>query len=154
MPSCLRAGCKPACNQIRATSTCWDSSNMVADQFKPNSITLSSSQAGWRPARKLNSVKEFGRELPACKLDSVMEFGLQHAHAGLHPAREQADQLASRSMTNSRAGYRPAHELDSIMEFCLYCIDVAQWRLIKLCTMFGRLLCWYTIYTFLGAAAP
>jgi len=28
--------------------------------------------------------------------------------------------------------------------------DVAQRRLTKLCTMFGRLLCWYTIYTFWG----
>jgi len=35
-----------------------------------------------------------------------------------------------------------------------YCTDVAQWRPTKLCTMFGRLLGWYTIYTFLGALAP
>jgi len=29
-----------------------------------------------------------------------------------------------------------------------YCTDVAQWRSTKLCTMFGRLLGWYTIYIF------
>jgi len=28
-----------------------------------------------------------------------------------------------------------------------YCTDVAQRRSTKLCTMFGRLLCWYTMYT-------
>jgi len=35
-----------------------------------------------------------------------------------------------------------------------YCSDVAQWRSTKLCTMFGRLLEWYTIYTFSGSLAP
>jgi len=34
---------------------------------------------------------------------------------------------------------------------CLrYCRDVAHWRPSKLCTMFGHLLGWYTIYTFWG----
>jgi len=38
---------------------------------------------------------------------------------------------------------------------CLrYCSDIAHWRPTKLCTMFGRLLGWYTIYTFSGAVAP
>jgi len=37
---------------------------------------------------------------------------------------------------------------------CLrYCSDVAHRRPTKLCTMFGRLLRWYTIYIF-GALAP
>ena len=31
-----------------------------------------------------------------------------------------------------------------------YCTDVAQRRSTKLCRMFGHLLGWYTIYTFLG----
>jgi len=35
-----------------------------------------------------------------------------------------------------------------------YCTDVAQRRSTKLCTMFGRLLRWYTIYTLSGALAP
>ena len=35
-----------------------------------------------------------------------------------------------------------------------YCTDVAQRRSTKLCTMFDRLLDWYTIYTFSGALAP
>jgi len=35
-----------------------------------------------------------------------------------------------------------------------YCTDVAQRRSTKLCTMFGRLLGWYTIYTFLGLLLP
>jgi len=34
-----------------------------------------------------------------------------------------------------------------------YCSDVAQRRPTKLCTIFGRLLDWYIIYTFLGAFA-
>jgi len=39
--------------------------------------------------------------------------------------------------------------------FCLrYCSDVAYRRLTKLCTIFGHLLCWYIIYTFLGARLP
>ena len=38
---------------------------------------------------------------------------------------------------------------------CLrYCSDVAHRRPTKLCTMFGRLMGWYTIYTFSGALAP
>jgi len=32
----------------------------------------------------------------------------------------------------------------------LYCTDVAQRRSTKLCTMFGRLLHWYTVYVFWG----
>ena len=35
-----------------------------------------------------------------------------------------------------------------------YCTDVAEWRSTKLCTMFGRVLGWYIIYTFFGALAP
>jgi len=35
-----------------------------------------------------------------------------------------------------------------------YCTDVAQRRSTKLCTMFGRILGWYTIYTFSGHLAP
>ena len=35
-----------------------------------------------------------------------------------------------------------------------YCTDVAQRRPTKLCTMFGHLLRWYTIYTFSGALGP
>jgi len=34
-----------------------------------------------------------------------------------------------------------------------YCSDVAQRKPSKLCTMSGRLLGWYTIYTFSGAVA-
>ena len=38
---------------------------------------------------------------------------------------------------------------------CLrYCTDVAQRRSHKLCTLFGRLLGWHTIYTLSGALAP
>jgi len=35
-----------------------------------------------------------------------------------------------------------------------YCTDGAQRRSARLCTMFGRLLGWYTIYTFLGLFPP
>jgi len=35
-----------------------------------------------------------------------------------------------------------------------YCTIVAQWRLTKLCTIFGRVLGWYTIYTFWGLLPP
>jgi len=34
-----------------------------------------------------------------------------------------------------------------------YCSDVVQWKPSKLCTMFGRLLGWYTIYIF-GGSCP
>jgi len=34
-----------------------------------------------------------------------------------------------------------------------YCTDIAQRRSTRLCTMFGHLLGWYTIYTFWGALA-
>jgi len=35
-----------------------------------------------------------------------------------------------------------------------YCTNVTQLRSTKLCTMFGRLLSWYAIYTFSGALGP
>jgi len=35
-----------------------------------------------------------------------------------------------------------------------YCIDVARRRSTKFCTMFGRLLGWYTVCAFSGALAP
>ena len=35
-----------------------------------------------------------------------------------------------------------------------YCSDVAHRRPTKLCTIFGRLLGWYAVYTFLAALAP
>ena len=81
-----RPGFRPVADRFEL-STCRDNSNLVADWFaaglrpahglvrellaswiapdRPNSITLSSSLAGRRPARE-----------PAGELDSVMEFGL------------------------------------------------------------------------------
>jgi len=38
--------------------------------------------------------------------------------------------------------------------WCHYCTDVAHRRPTKLCTIFGHLLGWYTIYTLLVALAP
>ena len=35
-----------------------------------------------------------------------------------------------------------------------YCTDVAQWRSTKLCTMFGRLQGWYTMYINLRGTCP
>jgi len=35
-----------------------------------------------------------------------------------------------------------------------YCSDVAHWRPTKPCTMFGRLMGWYTLYTSLGVLVP
>ena len=35
-----------------------------------------------------------------------------------------------------------------------YCSDVAQRKSTKLCTMFGRLLLWYTVFTFWGLVPP
>jgi len=35
-----------------------------------------------------------------------------------------------------------------------YCTNVAQRKSTRLCTMFGRLLGWYTIYTFCGLLSP
>jgi len=37
--------------------------------------------------------------------------------------------------------------------FVSYCAGVGQWRSTKLCTVFGRLLGWYTIYIF-GGSCP
>ena len=39
-------------------------------------------------------------------------------------------------------------------EWLRYCSDVAQRRSSKLCTMFGRLLDRYTVFTFSAALAP
>ena len=104
----------PTCRrQVRAISTCRDSSNLVADQFRPYSITLSCSLACLRPARA-------SREL-----DSVIEFGLRHAHdmhtqvfvqlASSSRTSSRSISIASWSQTCSRAG----RKLDSVMEFGL-----------------------------------
>jgi len=42
----------------------------------------------------------------------------------------------------------------SLSSWLCQCTDVTQRRSTKVCTMFGRLLLWYTVYTFLGALAP
>jgi len=49
---------------------------------------------------------------------------------------------------------RMSHWNKRLLTYLLTCTDVAQRRLTKLCTTFGRLLRWYTIYTFSGALAP
>jgi len=41
----------------------------------------------------------------------------------------------------------------NFLSWLCYCTSVAQWRSAKLCTMFGCLLGWYTIYI-LGGSCP
>ena len=48
----------------------------------------------------------------------------------------------------------PQQILASFASWLRYWTDVAKRKSTKVCTMFGRLLGWYTIYTFLGALAP
>ena len=46
-------------------------------------------------------------------------------------------------------------QISTAFACCLrYCSDVAQRKPYNLCTVFGRLLDWYTIYTFSAALAP
>jgi len=44
--------------------------------------------------------------------------------------------------------------LNGFLVLASYCSDITHQRPIKLCTMFGRLLGWYIIYSFLGAVPP
>jgi len=92
-------------SQVPAISTCGDSSNLVADRFRPYSTTLSCSLASRRPVRdqiplrcpacdqlvadllaswlqagQRNGIWSRNGLRPASELDSVMEFGLRHAH--------------------------------------------------------------------------
>jgi len=53
--------------------------------------------------------------------------------------------LAARAVLSANAG---------LLVWLRYCTVVAQRRSTKLCTMFGHLLGWYTIYTFSEAPAP
>jgi len=48
----------------------------------------------------------------------------------------------------------PQQILTGFSSWLRYCSDVAKRRPTKLCTMFGRLLGWYTIYTFSEALSP
>jgi len=51
--------------------------------------------------------------------------------------------------------FRAPQQISTGFASCLrYCNDVAHRRPTRLCTVFGHLLAWYTIYTFLGAPAP
>jgi len=59
--------------------------------------------------------------------------------------------------TNGRhwlAGLGHPSKLTGFASWLHYCRDVAQWKSTKLCTMFGRLLGWYIIYTSSGAFGP
>jgi len=49
--------------------------------------------------------------------------------------------------------WAPQQISSGLTSWLRYCSDVTQRRWTKLCTMFGRLLGWYTIYIFLGALA-
>jgi len=66
----------PTCHrQVRAISTCRDSSNLVAGRFHYAILLASRSQTSSRPnSITLSSLR------PASKLDSVMEFSPRHAH--------------------------------------------------------------------------
>jgi len=82
----------PTCHgQVPAISTCRDSSNVVADRFRPYSTTLSCSLVGHRPLRdqiplrclacdQLASKSQLTGLRPASELDSVMEFGFDSAN--------------------------------------------------------------------------
>jgi len=49
--------------------------------------------------------------------------------------------------------WAPQQTLTGFASSLRYCSDVAHRRPTKLCTMFGRLMRWYTVYTFLEAVA-
>jgi len=52
-------------------------------------------------------------------------------------------------------GHLSSQQISTGFAYCLrYCSDVAHRRPTKLCTMFGRLLGWYTMYTFSGLLPP
>ena len=62
--------------------------------------------------------------------------------------------------TSSQCGeHRPTNNWDGLSQQILtgftswlhYCSDVAHWRPTKLCTIFGHLVGWYTMYTFFWA---
>ena len=61
--------------------------------------------------------------------------------------------LFVRTITFKRLNVGPQQMSTGFASWLRYCIDVAQRRSAKLCTMFGRLLDW-CIYTFSGAVAP
>ena len=48
----------------------------------------------------------------------------------------------------------PQHILMDFTSWLRYCTGVTERKSTKLCTMFGHLLGWYTIYTFWGLLAP
>ena len=57
--------------------------------------------------------------------------------------------------TGSNRLFEAPQQISTGFASCLrYCSDVVHQRPTKLCTMFGRLLDWYTVYTFSGAIAP
>jgi len=58
-------------------------------------------------------------------------------------------------MNEIRWRFRAHHQISTGFASLLhYCSDVAHWRPTKLCTMFGRLLCWHAVYALSAAHAP
>ena len=82
--------------QVRAISTCQDSSNLVADRFKPYSIMLSCSATSSRAeVRSYTAVRAGACSRAGPRLDSVMEFGLRHEH-DVHTRRVRAHDVHTR----------------------------------------------------------
>jgi len=59
--------------------------------------------------------------------------------------------LAYERLRSVREFGAPQHISKGLASCLRYCSDVVPWRPTELCTMFGRLPGWYTIYTLSGA---
>jgi len=73
------------------------------------------------------------RVLASLKPNSITLSDSNHLRTSSEPASNQL---------------RTSSEPAIVMEFGFYCTDFAQQMSTKLCTMFGRLLGWYIVYTF------
>jgi len=71
----------------------------------------------------------------------------------LHMSSQYMANFGPLTMRSVREFGAPQHILTGFATCLRYCSDVAHRRPTKLCTMYGRLLGWYTIYTFSGALA-
>jgi len=115
-------------------ASCWRS--LLKIHYAKNRHLRTIPQLCWALSLQLRHASTTGKKLvkQQCLLHTFPQYGELRLTNG-------CDQLVTLGHSGKRV----------LLRHCTY---VSQWRPTKLCTMFGCLLGWYTMYTFLGALAP
>ena len=116
---------------------------LAGNTWRKNSPQIRLSQLCRAMSSQLKHVSTVRKKL--VKQQHLFHMSSQYGEGELQPTNHW-DQLAVLG--------HPVQEISiSFASWLRYCKDVAQWRSTKSCMMFGRLLGWYTTYTYSGTLA-